>query len=235
MDPLRLRIGDDNKLYVVDGHCRRRAYIRAREEGTPITEIAFLPFKGNNVDRVLKVLHSAEGKKLAVLEVAMGYKRLSSYSMSEAEIAKRAQKTEVHVKQMLALANANIDVHKLVETGKVSATLAIEMVLKMGEKAGPYLQGLVQSATAGGKDKVTKKSAVGKAIPRKVIDSVFMTVSTLAKRMDPAQLAKVYEERNKPDGERQNVTIDPVVLAELLDAYAKVESKKIEGEEPDNM
>jgi ParB-like chromosome segregation protein Spo0J len=221
IEPLRLRIGEDGKLYVVDGHCRRRGYILAKQEGAPIDDIPFLPFRGNNVDRVVKILTSQEGKKLSVLEVAIGYKRLFAMHMSEIEIAKRAGKTETHVRQMLALANANSDVHKLVKEGRVSATLAIETVLKRGEQAGPYLQQLVDAT---GKERITKKVAAGKAPPRKLVNQVFSSVASFAKTIDDDLASKIYEQRGKPEGEREKVTVDPAFLADLLDAVKTLES-----------
>ena len=120
-------------------HCRTRAYRLANERGATITDVTCIPFTGNDAARNLKMIASSQGKELTPLERAKGYARATAFGQDPQEIAAAVGKTRQHVEQLLILANANSDVHALVRSGAVSASVAIEAVRKHGEKAGEFL------------------------------------------------------------------------------------------------
>lgn len=169
--PLEVRPRDEGGVWLVDGHRRRRAYLKARAAGAPVEWIFVVPFTGNDADRVTRIITSAEGRNLTQLEIATGYKRLAKFGLSNADIARRVNRTAQHVEQLLLLANANTDVHQLVQAGQVSATEAIRSVREHGEGAGEWLQGQLGKALAAGKRKVTANSITGpKLKPREVLE-----------------------------------------------------------------
>lgn len=161
MPPLEVRVNDDGVVLIVDGHCRREAYLLAREQGAEIELVGCIPFQGNDVERVAKTCLSAQGLPLTALETADAYARLIAFGWTEEKIAQRTGKTPTHVHNLLVLAGANSDVRKLVKSGKVSVTEAIGTILKKGEKAGEHLQGQIDKAEA-------KEAAKVNGTPREV-------------------------------------------------------------------
>ncbi|MDQ4172605.1 DUF4406 domain-containing protein [Pseudomonas aeruginosa] len=79
---LEVRPREEGGMWVVDGHRRRRAYLKLDAEGRlprdPNGEfwVPIVAFAGNDAERVLRVITSQEGRKLSPLELAHGYKRL---------------------------------------------------------------------------------------------------------------------------------------------------------------
>lgn len=176
--PLEVRPRVGGGVFVVDGHRRRRAYLRAEEIGASIRDgnnelwMPVVAFVGNDADRIARVITSAEGRSLSLLEVAEGYKRLIALKWTPQQIADKVGKTRQHVDQALILANANSDVQSLVNTGGVSATSAIAAVRKHGDDAGGVLGDAVAKANAAGKSKATAGAIKGKPLPRKLVDEV---------------------------------------------------------------
>lgn len=152
LPPLEVRPRDEGGAYVVDGHCRREAYLLAKQEGAPIEWISIMPFNGNDADRAARMATSQEGLKLKPLALAVIYKRLRGMGLDMPAIAKLVNKTPQHVGQILTLADANTDVHDAVRNGDISPTEATKLVKEHGEKAGEQIKVLKQKS--GGK-KVT--------------------------------------------------------------------------------
>jgi ParB-like chromosome segregation protein Spo0J len=178
--PLEVRPRIGGGVFLVDGHRRRRAYLKVADQlrdGSGELYINVVPFSGNDADRVARIITSAEGRALSQLEVAKGYKRLAAFNWSPQEIAAKVGKTRQHVDQLLILASANSDVQALVKEGTVSATTAIDAVRKHGEGAGEVLATEVGKAQAAGKRKATAATIKGKPIPRKLSDEAFDTLA----------------------------------------------------------
>lgn len=187
LPPLEVRVREAGGVWVVDGHRRTRAYRRAVERGAPIEWVNIIAFNGNDVDRVTRIMTSAEGRSLSPLETANGYKRLASFGLSPEDIGKRVGKTRPHVEALLLLANANRDVHNLVTSGVVAATTAIDMVRKHGDEAGAIIVD-----KANGRAKVSASDVKGKALPRKVVDDVVGRVEAFAQGIPKHARALIY-------------------------------------------
>jgi len=181
---LEVRPRYEGGMWVVDGHRRRRAYLKLDQAGrlprVPSKEdprrleawIPIVPFEGNDAERVARVITSQEGKKLSPLELADGYKRLTAFGWAPDQIAKKIGKTRQHVEQVMTLGNANTDVQQLVASGQVSATTAVQVVRQHGEDAGKVLGGELQKAKATGKSKVTAGSMRGPSTPRHKLEAI---------------------------------------------------------------
>lgn len=156
LPPLELRPREEGGATVVDGHCRREAFLRARTAGAPIEWIDIRPFYGNDADRIARIATSNEGLKLSPLETATVYKRLRGLNLEIPQIAKLVNRTPQHVGQILTLADANSDVQNMVAQGEVAASEAIKLVKKHGEKAGEEAAKLVVKAKEKGMKKVTQ-------------------------------------------------------------------------------
>jgi ParB-like chromosome segregation protein Spo0J len=220
--PMEVRVDADGRVIIVDGHCRHAAFGKENAALAPNENIDVLPFRGNDVDRVARIITSAAGKALSLLEVAFGYKRLSAFNLSPEQIAQRFHKTRQHVEQALILANANADVHALVAAGTVSATLAIDAVRKHGEKAGEVLSGAAAKAKGEGKTKVTSKTVNGKPLPKKIVADMLTHVEKFHDSMPKATLIALASLDVGPDKPRQFVEVDALELMQLLDVRRDV-------------
>ncbi|MDE3023306.1 MAG: ParB/RepB/Spo0J family partition protein [Pseudomonadota bacterium] len=165
---LEVRPREGGGVWIVDGHRRYRAYRRAVTAGAPIEYIPVVAFSGNDLDRIVRIMTSAEGRPLSQLETAKGYRRLAAFGLNSEQIAKHVGKTRQHVDNLLILANANQDVQDLVKSGVVSATTAIETVRHKGEQSGKFLAAELHKAQSIGKKKVTIGTMRSKNIPKKV-------------------------------------------------------------------
>ncbi|MGR9624220.1 hypothetical protein [Pandoraea sputorum] len=92
---------------------------------------------------------------------------------------------------MLVLAGANVDVHRLVFSGKASASVAADAVRQHGEQAGEFLSGELEKASAGGKKKVTAGSIKGKSYSRKVVSAYVERVGAFVSALPEAQLTAI--------------------------------------------
>lgn len=212
--PLEVRMTDDNEIFIVDGHCRREMYITLKNRGYKIEWIDCLPFRGNDADRVFKVIASSQGKPLTPLQRAIGYKRLRAMGIDQLAIASGVGKTTEHVRQLLILADANSDVHAAISAGNISAHTALELIQKHGESAGEHIAKLLGKAKEQGKKKVTKATSTAKLPPRKTIVSFVENLKS--------QFAKgTTQLESEPDDTIYTVSITKKELVGLLGVCGK--------------
>jgi ParB-like chromosome segregation protein Spo0J len=228
--PIEIRIRSEGGVWVVDGHRRRLAVLRAMELGAPLADkngdvwIHTIAFEGNDVDRLTRIMTSNESRKLTDLERANGYKRLAAFGLSSSDIAARVGRSRPHVEQLLILANANHDVQEMVKAGKVSATTAIELVRKEGENAGAVLGEKVAAAGGG---RVKKGDLKPAGLPRKVVDEVTDALGWFRKHGLNAEQRKVVARAEK-DNAHADVVVEVTAgaLAELMKAAGLVEETR---------
>jgi len=226
--PLLVWVNADGEIIIVEGHCRRRGALKAIEEGAELAYVPCVQFKGSEAERISIMLKSAEGKPLKPLEVASGYLRLSRMGHSPSDIATKMRKSVSHVEQMLMLATAEQDVHDMVKQGLVSATMAIEVIREHGERAGAFLMQKLQSAQKSGKTKVTRTAINGRALPRKVVNTVVSSVETFASKLDTKTRSKLaeYEGLEPEQLAGKKVEIDAAALLEILRANNAMEEAR---------
>lgn len=156
--PLECTARDAGGVWVVEGHRRRRCYERCRDAGKPVDRIHIVPFTGNDVERLARVMTSNNQLPLTPLEQAQVVKELATtFNLTTPEIAKLVHKSAPTVEKLLTLATANHDVQQIVRAGEVSVGVAVERVREHGENAGKVLQQDRAVAAAAGKTKITKK------------------------------------------------------------------------------
>ncbi len=177
LPPIEVRDRAEGGVYVVDGHARRAGTLRAAERGAPLQDpkdqriyLLTIPFVGNDADRTLRLITSAEGRTLSPLQMAEILKRLRNYDWPVDEIAKRINRSPERVSQLLALADANTDVQQLVKSGEVAANVAIAAARKHGEKAGAVLNEQLADVKAAGKKRLTTATAEGKKVKASELD-----------------------------------------------------------------
>lgn len=232
--PLIVRAREDGMVAVIDGHCRRRAAIKAvRELGAEIQYLDCCSFRGSDAERVEVMLRASEGLKLTPLEQAMGYLRLHRMKISNAEIAKRVNRTAARIEQLLLLATSNADVQHLVRIGAVTADAAIEAVREHGERAGEVLQGKVGEAKGAGKGKVTRGVLRGPTLPPKVVSTVVGSLEGVLKALDSRTRKTLasYEKLEASELRGKKIEVDAGAFLELVRAQGAIEDARRKGEE----
>ncbi|WP_323946752.1 ParB/RepB/Spo0J family partition protein [Aeromonas hydrophila] len=139
MIPPLMVVLKDGHVYVRDGHCRLRAAKRAVERGVELKTVSCVQFRGNDVDQSVLILTSQEGAKLNFVEVAKVYARLNAQGITDAEIAKRLNKTTVNIftiRKIAALPNA---LQGFIADQVVSYQEALGLVDKVGETRATQL------------------------------------------------------------------------------------------------
>lgn len=235
--PLELRVSDDGRLFIVEGHRRHAAIalviqrkLDAGDEKAAIQwrKVYFLPFSGNRVHQLSRIITSQSQRPLTTLELAMGYKALSDEGLTSAEIAVEVHHTRPHVDQLLLLANAEPDVHELVQSGRVPATTAIDVVRKHGAEAGKFLQAKLDRS---GKSKLTESDVKGKSLPSKVTSKLVGSVDAFTAAL-PKDTRRVLASMDGThlDVDR-NVTISAKALFDLVQAQFEVQEARTRQEE----
>lgn len=157
--PLTVQTEGEN-IFVTDGHRRFAAVMELIAEGV---EIKTIPVQvedrySNASDHIASMIVRNSGKPLTPVEQARVFKRLRDYGLSETEIAHKVGKSRQWIISMLELNAAPEELKSLVKTGKVTATLAQQVIAKEGgEKAAETLTKAVKKAEAEGKTKATAK------------------------------------------------------------------------------
>jgi ParB/RepB/Spo0J family partition protein len=226
---LEVVLSDDGQgVDVVDGHRRLTAIRRLIEQGDPIEYIRIEPFTGNLVDQLQRIMTSNEGRKLAPLEIAEGYRRLAAYNLTPDDIARRVGKTRQHVDQMLILASAPHEVQQMVKAGDVSATEAIITVRQHGFQAVHKLE--QARAKAGGR-KVTAK-ALREWTPKfDVVRPVLRGVEELIDCLDTNTRALLVSVEENPNREHMMVSVPASVLAAIVNATGELDEARKAAEE----
>lgn len=155
--PLEVTARDEGGVWVVEGHRRRRCFARCAEAGKPVDRIHIMPFNGNDVQRLARIMTSNNQLPLSDMEQAAVIQELhNAFNQTTSEIAKLVNKSVTTVEKLLLLSAANHDVQREVKSGAVSVDVAVDRVKEYGEKAGDVLQKDKAAAAAQGKKKVTR-------------------------------------------------------------------------------
>jgi ParB family chromosome partitioning protein len=153
------REGEENIIYITDGHSRFEAIAYANERGAEIVAVPVVtkPAGTQIEDLTIGLVVSNSGKELTPIEKAAVCKRLIGYSMDEPTIAKRLGFSPGYVKELLILIAAPKKIRTMVESGEISAANACEAIRKHGDKAADFLDHTFEGAKSAGKKKITKR------------------------------------------------------------------------------
>ncbi|EOS93820.1 chromosome partitioning protein ParB [Erwinia tracheiphila] len=197
---------DEGGVWIVEGHRRSRCYQRCRDAGKPVEFISIVPFEGNDVDRVARIMTSNNQLPLTAIEQAAVVKELAAFNLTKQEIAQKVHKSVATIEKLLTLAMANHDVQQSVKVGAVSVDVAVDRVKEHGEKAGEVLEQDKAIAAVAGKKKVTRS-----------IIAPEISVKKARRIVELLALALISD-----DGV---ITLDVLALAEVLEIID--EQKKI--------
>jgi RNA polymerase sigma factor (sigma-70 family) len=180
--PLVVRIDPSSgRKLIVEGHQRRRGALLAISRGVELPLLDCLPFRGNDVDRIVVQGRSERGLKLTPLGLSKLYLMLLRKGLTNTEIATRMDVSVTTVESMLSLAEAPSDVQTMVKDGTVAASVAIDAVRKYGDKAGEKLAEKLVQAKAKGKTSVKASAVKDWAPPRKVSLNLFSSITPVYK------------------------------------------------------
>lgn len=210
----------DGRIVARDGHCRTRVAKRLIAEGVEYM-LEARQLRGNDADCVLHMLGSDKGKKFSPLEQGRGFLRLVRYGFSIQKIADNLGLHRTTVDAGITLAEAPVDVQRLIADGTVSVQVALDAIKAHGSKAAEHLQKVVEKVQATGQKKVTAKHVSGPRVPKKVVQSFVTTTTALRKAvMDDLQFV---ENATDFDPETSKVEVPVKLLRDLLDAQAQCE------------
>lgn len=158
----------DGKIIARDGHCRTRAAKRLVADGIPYL-LETRQFRGNEAECVFHMISSSQGKPLSPMESGRGFLRLVKYGQTIPQIVARTALSRATIDNGIALAEAPVEVQKMISSGAVATSVALDTLRKHGAKAGPALKEIVDKVSAGGTKKVTKKHITEKKVPERIV------------------------------------------------------------------
>ncbi len=172
--PVDVSVEDDGKIVIRDGHCRTKAAVRLRKE-MPEYTLECRQLRGNDADAILHMLGTGGGAKpLTPLEQGKGYLHLIKMGLKPAEIAAKLGVSRPTVDNGVVLAEAPVEVQKMIASGEVSSTAAAGAI-KQGKEGVKALVKAVKDERAtptkkknGKKGKVTAKKLKGTKAEKRV-------------------------------------------------------------------
>lgn len=153
------REGDEDVLYVVQGHRRLEAVDLAVAEGKEIDTIPCVTTdRGTTMEELMfATVNGNEGDPLQPIEKARMVRELMGCNLELDHIARRMGYTLPYMKNLLAILETPRDVREMVQEGKVAAAVAVKAVKDHGKQAGAVLQAGLAVAKSKGREKVTPK------------------------------------------------------------------------------
>lgn len=223
---LEVRPREEGGVYLVDGHRRHKQIGRADKAGAPLRDpkdgqlwVCVVQFVGNDVARTKRLLTSNARKEATPLQIAEVYARLSRFGLTPEQIGEEFSKTRQHVDQMLILAGANNDVHQLVKDGKVSATVAVDMVRKHGENAGAFI---IAAGDGNGGRKVTAKAVKPWSPPAKVVGPLVDALADLSAGMTQQNMVLLHDLEKAGTLADEIVTVNAGAIWALISQYGDI-------------
>ena len=221
---------------LTDGHCRLAAVRLAIQRGAPIKTIParLEPKHSTDADHAFSVIARNTGKNLSQLELGVQALKMTKFGWSEQDIAAKSGYSLQHIRNVLALATAGDTVTKLVETGHVAPTLAVQAIAAEGAQAGEVLTQAVEIAKEeeAAKPKPAKAKAGKDAKPEKE-KPVKATAKHVAKAKGVAPKPKSLATKQKQPEPSSMVSDDKLTdqlrasgfkegaLWELFDSFGK--------------
>lgn len=159
--------GQAMRYIVTDGHCRLAAVREAIARGAPIkaVPVRLEAKRANEADHTFSMVVRNQYKPLTSLELGIVCRRMLGFGWTEADLAAKSGYSLQHIRNVVVLAGAPSDITKLVETGQVSASLAIDAIQAEGDQAGETLAAAVAVAKAEDAAAPKRKAKGGKAKP----------------------------------------------------------------------
>jgi ParB-like chromosome segregation protein Spo0J len=182
-------VNGKNVTMIYDGGSRLLSARDAIREGAKFTRVPVsISQDGFTMeDMLVAMVRGNSGRPLSMFETGLICKRLKRFQWDDKQIADRLGVTKQTVSNLMSLMNSPFEIRDLVANEKISASTAIEMIAKHGEKALEKMLAADAAATRAGKTRITAKYVPGasftKAI-KKSAPSMFQAIETV--KGDPA-------------------------------------------------
>lgn len=165
--------GDEDVIYITDGHRRYEAVESLRAEGVdiPLIPVVLKPAETDMARLTISTVRSNTGRRLTFFENAIVVRRLLKHGMSKAEIAKALGFTERAVDDFFTLIEAPKKVRDFVKMERISGTEAVRILrkkecVKDPDKATTKITEMVEAAAKKGKEKATREESGDAPIKR---------------------------------------------------------------------
>lgn len=177
---LIVRVTEDGRILIVEGHSRTIAIRELIAEGFDIQEVDVDVTKADAADRSVIMVRSSQAKGLAPIEKAIAFVRMAdefgwSFPKIAQECGGEAKVTTQRVEQLVLLGRAPTEIHDMVIDRKVTADSAIEVIRKYRENPQEAVR-VLQELVAGKGERRVGKGEVRVSIPRKAQDAMFDAV-----------------------------------------------------------
>ncbi len=224
-----VRVTSDGDIYVVDGHCRTTAIRELIAEGWDIQEIDVGASKLEEAERTALMVRSSLSKGLLPIEKAHAFVRLvDNFGWSFPTIAQHCGGiTPQRVEQLVLLGHASPQIQAMVESRKLTADSAIEVIRKHRENPQEAIKVLTDLVASKGARPVGK-GHIQVTIPRKVQQNVYEAITARS-----GAIAKQLEAIEGTDGwedVEMEVKLPARVVQQLLALHVKTNSKNTQGD-----
>jgi ParB family transcriptional regulator, chromosome partitioning protein len=147
------------KIYITDGHSRLEAVRLAIHEGAEIPRVPIVVAQAGATieDLTVSLATSNNGKPLSPFELGIVCKRLIGFGWEIKEIAVRLTISEQYVRNLLSLMAAPLEIRQMVMEEQISASTAVVILDKHGDKALEVIQAAQERAASKGNGKVTQR------------------------------------------------------------------------------
>lgn len=222
--------GDEDVIYVTDGHRRLAAVQEINDEDVDGKEeieglpVVLKPADATLADLTIALVQDNSGRPLTPYEMGVVVQRLQNMKDGEgnpvyakADIARKLSITERYIDDLNVLVDAPAKVRTAVLEGTVSSTLAIQELRRNPKKAEERITAAVAKAKASGKSKATKKD-VGTVRMQKVRFNVSLatgdTMGDVLKAV-AAQVRGAVPHEGKDAGDKLTVDGTLTVVLEI--------------------
>jgi ParB family chromosome partitioning protein len=198
--------GDDDVIYVTDGHRRLEAVQEINDEALNDGEtieglpVVLKPADSSVADLTIALVQDNSGRPLTPYEMGVVVQRLARMKDGEdnalftkADIARKLSITERYIDDLNVLVGAPAKVRTAVLEGTVASTLAIQELRRDPKKAEERLMAAVTKAKASGRSKATRKHVEGTVKMQTVRENVSIATGDSIKDVLKAMAAKVRE------------------------------------------
>lgn len=225
--PIYVRV-EPGRIIMVDGEHRWIAVCELIAEGMAIPFMSAIQFRGDDADRIAHLITSSQGMGLSPLDAGAQYLKLIRLKWDVKMIAARTGKSTTHIENCLLLAESNTDVKDAVRAGEVASTLAVDLIKEHGTEAGAVIQKELVKAKASGRDKVTRKSVQGAAVPRKLVTRFTDSLDSMFKAVPNLTAQELAE---KPEGSMVQVYLPAALLADMRAAHDELTALRTKAAE----
>ena len=135
------KVGDEELIYITNGHSRFEAVKLAIAEGAEITKLPVIikPMGTTPEDLTVALVKENTGKPPTMFELSVVAKRLTNMGLTPARIAERLDMTPRYVEDLLLLVNSHKTIRQMVVMEQLAGSEAVKQIRALGQKKAAAL------------------------------------------------------------------------------------------------